>query len=374
MLERGKISLAQTVYLLVILVSATAVIFLPAITAQAAGRDAWMSPLLATLPGIYLALVLTAIGARLPGRTLIEYLQDILGAWPGRVVGVLYILFFLHTNGMIIREFGELMSAMVMPRTPQIVFHALLLFLCAWAVRGGLEVLARTSEIIFPLVLFLFTAAVLLTAKDMKFFNLLPLLENGIKPVILASLDPVGWRGEIILLGMFLPYLAKPREGGRGGILAVIIIGLILAADSIANTAVFGPAVARMTFPTFSLVRQVSVGNFLERIDSVLVAIWVMGMYGKIALFYYATALGTAQLAKLGDYRPVVTPLGVILAALSVGAAENSMEVVDYIVKGFPPLAYIFEYILPTLALAVAAARGIKREKPGAEGPPSAKR
>ncbi|MFZ5631568.1 MAG: GerAB/ArcD/ProY family transporter [Bacillota bacterium] len=357
MLERGKISCTQTVFLLITLVGSTAVVFLPAISARIAGRDAWLTPLLATAPGIYLALVISALGRRFPGQTLIQYLQSVLGSWPGKITGLFYLFFFLHTNGVIIREFSELMVTMVMPRTPPVVFHVTILLLCAWAVRGGLEVLARTVEVIFPLMLFIFAAAVLLTVKDMHLENLLPVLENGFKPVIRASLDPIGWRGEIILLAMFLPCLDRPGEGGRCAVAAVVIIGIILVFDAVANTAVFGPAVGRMTFPTFSLIRQVSIANFLERIESVHVAIWVLGMFGKIALFYYAAVLGAAQLANLKDYRPLVLPVGVILAALATLVAANSQEVVEYIVRGWPPFSFVFEYIIPTILLALAAAR-----------------
>lgn len=355
MLERGKISCTQTVYLLVNLVGATAIVFLPAITARDAGRDAWLVPVVTTLPGIYLALVIVALGRRYPGQTLFQYLQAILGTWPGKAAGLFYLFFFLHTNSLIVREFGELMVSMVMPRTPLLVFHVLILLLCAWAIRGGLEVLARVMELTWPVITFLFSVTIALTISQVDLNRLLPLLENGFMPVINASLAPTGWRGEIILLAMFLPFMAKPREGKRCAILAVVAVGLILTTDAVFNTAVLGPSVARMTFPTFSLVRMVSVANFLERIDAVLVTIWVVSMFGKIALFYYATVIGAAQLVGLGDYRPVVVPVGVILAALSILVAENSRELVEHIARFWPLFAYLFEYIIPTILLVAAA-------------------
>ncbi|KJS12324.1 MAG: hypothetical protein JL56_12945 [Desulfotomaculum sp. BICA1-6] len=358
MLEQGKISCTQTVYLLINLVGATAVVFLPAITAQDAGRDAWMVPLLTTLPAIYLALVIATLGKRYPGQTLIQYLQTALGTWPGKAAGLFYLFYFVHTNAFIIREFGELMITIIMPETPLVVFHVLILLLCAWAIRGGLEVLARVMEFTWPLIIILFMTAILLTANEIEPQRLFPVLENGIMPIISASLAPTGWRGEIILLAMFLPFMARPREGGRCAIMAVVAIGVILTADALINTAVFGPVVARMTFPTFSLVRMVSVANFIERIDAVLVAIWVIGMFGKIALFYYATVLGAAQLANVKDYRPLVLPVGVLLAALSIYVAGNSKELVEHIAQIWPLFAYVFEYIAPTMLLVLTVLKG----------------
>jgi spore germination protein KB len=363
MLEQGRVSCRQTIYMLINLVGATSIIFLPGITAAAAGRDAWLAPLLTTLPGIYLSLVIYSLGRRFPGRTLIEYLQLVLGSWAGRAVGLLYIFFFLHTNGVIVREFGELLVTLVLPRTPMTVMHVLILALCAWTVRGGLEIQARVMELTIPPVLIVFLIAVALTAGNMEPKNLLPFWEGGFKPVLRASLDPLGWRGEIILLAMFFPYLANPGRGGRCAVIATIVIGLILTVDSLANTAVFGTSVARMTFPTFSLVRMVSVAQFVERIESVLVAVWFIGLFGKICLFYYGSVLGAAQLAGLRDYRPLVLPVGVLLAAFSINSVEDSAGLLQYIVKGFPPIAYTFEYVIPTVLLVVAAARGMKARK-----------
>lgn len=368
MLEQGRISCLQTIYMLINLVGATSIIFLPGLTAAAAGRDAWLAPLLATLPGLYLAFVVFSLGRRFPGLTLIEYLQLVFGAWAGRLVGLLYIFFFLHTNSVIIREFGELLATIVLPATPMTLMHVIILALCAWALRGGLEIQARIMGLTIPPVLVLFLLAIALTAANMNLKNLLPVLESGFKPVIKASLDPMAWRGEMVLLAMFLPYMARPELGRRCMVIAVIVIGLILSIDSAANTAVFGPSVGRLTFPAFSLIRMVSVAQFFERIESVLVIIWVIGLFGKISLFYYGSVLGAAQLAGLRDYRPLVLPAGVLLAALSFVSAGNSIEVQQYIVKGFPPFALTFEYIIPTAILAVAAARGMKagvRKNPG---------
>lgn len=360
MLEQGKISSIQTFFLLVNVVSATAVIFLPATTAQAAGRDAWLVPLVATLPGIYLALVVAFLGKQFPGQTLIQYLQTTLGTWPGKIIGLFYVFFFLYTNALIIREYGELLVSLVLPRTPLVVLHVILLLLCAWAIRGGLEVLARIMEFTVPFMFFLFFIAVMLTANLMDFSHLAPVLENGFLPVLQGAIAPTGWRGEIILLAIFLPFMARPGEAGLSSVMAVVFIGLVLAGDTLANIAVLGPAVPRLTYPTFSLIREVSVAAFIERIESVFLAIGVISIFGKIALFYYGTVLAAAQLVNLKDYRPLVFPVGVLLAALSIQAAPNAMELAGFISKIWPPYAYVFEYIIPTILIGAAVVRGSK--------------
>jgi spore germination protein KB len=359
MLERGKISGIQTFYILVFLVSATALEFLPAISFQVAGRDAWMAPALSTLAGIYVALVITSLGKRFPGQTLIQYLPNILGNWLGRLVGLFYLVYFFYTNCLVVREFVELPN-LILPETPTILLKAIMVWLCAWAVREGLEVLARTIEITFPITFLAFVGSIILAVITGKGFthSLLPLLENGVEPVIRATFTTNAWRGEIILLAMLLPYLARPEEGKRWAIWAVIFLGVILTANAIISALLFGPTVSRMTFPTFSLLRIVNIGGVVERLESIAVVFWIISLYAKIAIFYYVTVLGTAQLLNLRDYRPLVFPFGVILVALAHYLFGGNIAFVKHITTSWPPFAYIFEYLLPTLLLFFALSRG----------------
>ncbi|TEB16471.1 Spore germination protein YndE [Pelotomaculum sp. FP] len=359
MLEKGKISSIALVFLLIDLVGATAVVFLPALTAKFAGRDAWLVPVISTIPGIVVIMLVTELGRRFPGKTIIEYLQIILGNWPGKAVAVLYIFFFIHTNGVIIRQFGELITTMMMPHTPIVVLHTIFVLLAAYAVRSGLEVIGRLWELTFPWVFILYVILLLFSFQKAEFHRLLPVLENGFKPVLQGSITPSAWRGEVMILAMFLPYLAEPSQGRRMGIWSVIIIGAILIADAVLNTAIFGPSTSRQVFPSFTIVNEMVIGGFL-RVDIAIVIIWLVTMLIKIALFYYAAVLGTAQLLNMKDYKPITLPIGVILTALSILSIENSTGIPAYATTGYPPFAYLVELVIPLAVLLIAAGRGLK--------------
>ncbi|MDD4237624.1 MAG: endospore germination permease [Desulfotomaculaceae bacterium] len=359
MLEKGKIPSIALFLLLVNLVSATAIVSLPAATARFAGRDAWLVPIISTISGIIVILLVTALGRRFPGKSLIEYTQDILGGWLGKTVGVFYLFFFIQTSGVIIREFGELLGTLVMPRTPIVVFCTVIVLLAAYSVRSGLEVIGRLAELILPLATIFYIAVFLTTWQKVDFSRLLPVLENGFAPVLLGSVIPLGWRGEVLLLAMLLPCLAEPRKGRMIGIWSVVLLGLLLLFNEIIIIALFGPTLNRLIFPTFIIPSEILVGGFL-RVDSIMVIVWMSGILLKLAIFYYATVLGTAQLLNLKDYKPVVLPIGVILTAFSILSFENYVEIPAHVIKGFPGWAYLFEWVIPLALLLIAVIRGFK--------------
>lgn len=74
------------------IVGATAVVSLPSIAATYAKQDAWLTEIIATILGIIVILLVTELGRRFPGKTIIEYLQTILGIWIGKAVGFLFYL------------------------------------------------------------------------------------------------------------------------------------------------------------------------------------------------------------------------------------------------------------------------------------------
>lgn len=356
--EQGKISDRQSIFLLLNVVGATAIIFLPGLTAARAGRDSWLAALVATVSGLYIAFLIFALGRLFPGRTIIQYLETLLGGFFGRAVGLYYLLFFLIADGIIVRELGELLATSIMPRTPQVVFSILMVAVCAYGVNQGLEVIARVMELTYPFILFLFALVLILVSGHMDFSRLFPVLEHGVRPLLRASLDPIVWRGEIIVLAMFLPSLARPGRGMRNAAIAVLGMGFILSLDAVVNTAVFGPSTGRLNYPTLELVRLAGIGQFFTRLDAVWIIIWLFGMFGKVGLFHYVTVTGTAQFLRLKNSSPVLVPLSILLIALSLEQFENSVQMISFITGPFVVYALSVELFIPTVLLLIALFRG----------------
>jgi spore germination protein KB len=359
MLEKGKITSVAVFFSLMNVIGATAVVALPGTAARFAGRDAWLVPIVSSISGLVVILLVTELGRRFPGKTLIEYTQEILGSWVGKVIGALYMIFFILISSVIIREFGELFATTLMPHTPILIFHISIVLLAAYSIRSGLEVIGRLSELILPWVIILYVTVILFSLQTADFQRLLPVLENGFSPVLLGSVVTFGWWGEVVVLAMLLPYLAVPRKGKTIGVWSVLLLSFILIFDAVINTALFGPEAARTVFPSFMILSEVLVGGFL-RIDAVFVIFWMSGILVKLAIFYYAAVLGTAQLLNLSDYRPVVLPIGVIQTAFSILLFKNSVEIDALRIEAFPVSLYFFEWLLPLALLLIAIIRGFK--------------
>lgn len=358
-LEKGRINSRQMAFLLVTNIISTTDIYQPALVARAAGRDAWISVLIATVAGIGIWFLCAALARRFPRETVVQYSRRVLGPWAGGAVGLLIVFFFFFIGASMTRTLPDIMATAYMPGTPLVVFETSILAVAAYTVLAGVEVLGRVNEMLLPLGMatLLFVGAASLPGAD--FSRFLPVLENGLGPVSWAAVLLAGFLGEAVIILMLFPYIVDQEKTTASGAWAVAAVGAALQVG-VLSIALFGPGVtANMTFPALEMVRQIRLGELITHLDALMMMIWVGGIYLKLASIYYVTVLGLAQWLGLRDYRPLVVPLGVCMAAFPLLAFHSIEDYTAVLTRTFPGDSFAHEVLLPLLLLLAAIWRGL---------------
>ncbi|MFD6442803.1 GerAB/ArcD/ProY family transporter, partial [Peribacillus sp. NPDC060186] len=188
-MEKGKISSLQMAIMMYPTIVATGVLGLPSITAKYAQNDLWLSPILASLIGYVTVYIAYKLHELYPKQTVIQFSEHILGRFAGKILGFLFLFFYIPITGQILRSYAEFIVDSFLVNTPISVIMTSMVFLCAFIVSGGLEGLGRAAQLflpvfIFPLIFFIFLA------PDFEFKNILPILGDGIMPPIKGAIVP----------------------------------------------------------------------------------------------------------------------------------------------------------------------------------------
>ena len=175
-----------------------------------------------------------------------------------------------------------------------------------------------------------------------------------------GTLVSAGWHAEIATMAVLLPYLTRPQRAFTSGAGAVLASGLILTLGVVAAISVFGPdLVAVFKFALHYFVHTINIADFLTRFEAVVMAAWVAGVFIKTSMIYYCAALGLGQVLGLAEYRPLVLPLGVIMATLSVTLFANVSALASFLSNVWPTYSItLFTLGLPLLLLAGSLLRG----------------
>lgn len=355
MLEGGRITCRQLVWLIVgsrLFLNFT---YFPSITDPPANQDVWISQALSLVFVLIFVFPVLLLGQRFPQQTIIQYSEILLGR-AGKVIGLLYAWFFLHITAITLRQFSEFLTSSPYPETPLLVFILTLALVGAYAVRCGLEVIARTGEIIVPLGLFSVLLIAVLVAKDMNLQALQPILETGFFPVLHGGFTDAARTSEVLFAALLLPYLNRPEKATRAVLLAFTIFVLFFVIMALLVITTFGvEQAANRTFPFFSLVRIISIGDIIERMDAIHMGIWILGAYLKVAAYYYLAVLSLAQVFNLKDYKPLVLPAGTVITALAVFLFESLVDLREFTsYKIFTWYVLFFIVFIPLILLLVA--------------------
>ena len=356
MLEKGRISSLQLAMIMYPAVLATVLLSIPTLLYEHAGRELWLSPIIASSAGYFLVWVSWRLHKRFPDDTLITMSDKIFGRIAGKLVSLVYLSILLFNISIIVREYGELILGRFLMRTPQYLILGSIVLIAAFAVRGGLEVIGRLSQLFVPLIVLLLILLFCLLIRDFNPENLFPAFVEGITPSLKGAAVAQGWFCDFSLLLFMLPYVRnKDRPKAlKWGFISVTAVMATMVMVNLMVLLLFGNITGDLSDPLMTASTYISIGQFFQRMEPLVMGIWVIGCCIKIATFLYVFCLGFAQWVKLSDYRPTVLPLSCLTVFLARWVTPNRVQLKEFLDTIFPYMLTGYEGVLPLLLLIAA--------------------
>ncbi|WP_370015593.1 endospore germination permease [Peribacillus sp. B2I2] len=208
-----------------------------------------------------------------------------------------------------------------MPDTPLVALNILLAVVVILTARLGIETFTRTLEIFFIPVLILLTIFLISVIPQANVQNIHPVLENGAKPLIRATLFYVSvfTLSPVMFLMIFPSKVNESKKGGKAFYIGTLIGGIILTLVIMLDILVLGPdTTARNIAPSYTMAKKINVGNFLTRIEAIIATIWIITTYTRTVLYFYVSVVVFANIFNIKDYRPFTTVLGMIMILSSL--------------------------------------------------------
>lgn len=282
----------------------------------------------------------------------VGFLRACLGRVAGSAVGWILVFFLLYAAFMNLRAYTDLIATGPMPETPTPAMAFMVMMAVAYAIRMGIEPLARVTEVLMPTAMLLQGILLIMAMKDMDARRLLPLFPTGFLPVLGAALTPAGITSAMfVYVWTLAPHLNRTQALGRAMLGSISMAGMATAVASVAVTAFFGaPQAAARAFPLYGLVRTISVMDFFERSDAIYLVIWTVGTLVTVAVPVHGLVTGLKDLLGLKEYRPLALPTAVIVVAGSQWLYRSVQEASAF---RYPTVNFMFYFPLTFVLPAV---------------------
>lgn len=358
--HNANTSIRQAKLLLILQMFNMSMLILPRIAGKVAGHDGYMLPVVGFVFGAIYIWTITTLLKRFPGEGIDTIAPKVLTKGIGLIIVILYIIKLLVGAGIEARMFAEMVSQVLLPKTPLPVIILILLFAVHYLIKSGLEASGRMAEVVayfvfIPLVLIL----ILIVAKtDVE--QLLPIFTSSPKGFLAGSyyasmtFMPLEF---LLVIGCLVNKPGKLKSACFYVITVISIIEIIIIA--LTFTGVGMVTSTKQLWPVLTLMQSVQLpGSFLENQEIFMMIWWIMSVYMYVSGSIYVASLTISKLAKFNRQNVTVMPLIPIVFFISM-IPSSLTESYNYLIEFNGKVGLVFLFITPFVLLIISKIRKI---------------
>lgn len=250
---------------------------LPRAAVRLAGKGAWVS----VVPAIPVLLALLGLmrflrGRMRPGEGMANLILRVFGPILGRLVLVVYGAWFLLYAGFILRSGAERLTATVYQRSGTDPFIIVMLVLCLFPALGTLRSTARTAVLLRAILLLALGLVSVFALSNLSMKNLFPLALSEAPGIALGAIPIVTVGGAAAMFSFLYAYVEPPKSPPSRSFPTLALFAGTACLLCFETVGTFGAALtAELSYPFFTMIRDVSLFGEAQRIEAVVVVLWV---------------------------------------------------------------------------------------------------
>ncbi|SDZ67658.1 spore germination protein KB [Evansella caseinilytica] len=362
-IEKGTISSSQLLFLAAAFVQGAALVV--AFAYVVTKHDVWIiiiSGLAVTLPFLWGCV---SLAKSFPGQNMVQIMESVYGTFLGKGLSILFISFPFQVISHNLRFIGDFFVIYMYPKTPLVVFLILFIAVCAWAVRSGIETIARIGLVTVAITIFIDVLTFFLLLGEMEATNFLPMFELSVGDFIQGThiMFAIPY-GELMIFLMIVPYVNKIKQAKSALLWGLTIGAATLLILVVRDIAALGSLANVLVAPSFEAVRLIDIAHVITRMELLVAIVLLITVFIKISVLYYASALGIAQIFGLRTYRPLVIPIAIFSVSFSMVIYDAAAEQM-YVGANIWPVYSLLFYMLPVMTMLIAKFRRLPRAQEG---------
>jgi hypothetical protein len=263
------------------------------------------------------------------------------------------------------REARALLSAGLYSDAPWALYNIPLVLLAGFMAFKGLRSLGRVAELVVPVVLIAFAAALCFGAGRLDFGRLLPILPDGAAPIAHAVTNGVFWLGESLILLTAAGRVKRGKNFVRVSAAAYTVSALAVTAVTALFLTAAGGTVGYVEFGHApNALLDFSFSGNMNGLGGFVVALYFSAVVLKTAVTVWAAGECLSRALNLKSGFAAIAVTAVLVYLIDNVFAPSTGSAVFFVTRYAPYVLPPVELIIPAVCAVCAA---VYRKRAGAE-------
>lgn len=352
--KKDTITMRQMVILSFIVTISPAIKMLPRETINISGGSAWLSSLLTVIPLSALILVMGGLlkkSAQHEG--LCEVTLHVLGPVAGRIILALFLVWIVLQSGSALKTSSDRIITNLFNGSSHTFFLVAMTAMALIAAMGRVSSISRTANIFAPVLFISVIVILIFIYESIDLNNLHPINRLDAVPVIKGVYPSAAIMATVVMTAFLDGHVTNDRSRVRGLFIWMAISVALISLICFLCLGVYGKELAG-TFvnPLFVLVHDIRFLDTVERIESLVVVLWVAIDFVQLTVLFIAARKILSAIFRTGPEKAKYYVAGVALCSLVIAslAGGNVVELTLFSRKLMPAITFIVAYgLLPAI-------------------------
>lgn len=314
MLEvQGKLGFKEYFAIIILVIGTKLTDNTPPIFFHVLKNAAWISPI---IQGILVAIplyLLIKVISHYKEQNLLKAITHLFGKYIGTFV--VFIMWVIASIAIVIDSstYSDIIESMYYPNTPALLIYGMLMFVCAYGAKRGIEHIGSVAWIFLPLIKISFVIAIILTISHGQVNFLFPLLGPGTWTIIKESSLKLSIFMDVLYLCILIPLIKNMKVFKKATWIGLIIIVIEIIVVFISYTMLFDYNASEMLgYPYHEIIRYIYIG-FLTNMEMFFVPLWLMAAFIRFAVYLYINAILFGHIFKIKNFEYIIPSIATII-------------------------------------------------------------
>lgn len=348
--EKVNISILQFILTVFGIQIGIGMLSLPRELAEKSGTSSWIAIIFGGFICTIISISFIKIREKAPTKNFVDFFTFYLGKVLGSIIVFLLSIYFLCIGYTVLIRTILYIQSYILQHTNLTILLILFLVPTFQLVSGGIHILAKYIETIFPVIVFVLLM-LLFTLEDMNIYFILPIIKDGWMPIIKTiPTTTMSFLG-IEIIFIIYPYLKEKDKAIRGVIIANAMSTFTYLFVTLICFVVYSPYEISKIFEPVIDILSVLEFQYVERLDFVLLSLFLLVISKTWVTYLWVGMCGMSELFKIKRFILVLSILFTFFIIISYiwiptfTKTNNWIRIVSntglYIIIGVPIILWL---------------------------------